>query len=185
MLLTSIWILAGCQAEKKPTSQDDMFFNKLNHYEATATVTFFKDAQVNQLCMKQIASKDGSYEMLYLSPEHLEGTKVIYDGNQIKEYYKGCEEPILQKPGVAENEILLTTVVARLLNNQEVKKQETLLNGRKMMTYEMPIEGQYKYLAKEKLWVDKEKGTPLQLQIYDIAGNISIEVTYEAFKYNR
>ena len=53
-----------------------------------------------------------------------------------------------------------------------------------MITYEMPIEGNFKYLSKEKIWLEEKKLTPVQMVLYDNEGNITIEVIYNEFKYN-
>lgn len=176
--------LVGCANKQQVSSSSEDFFTNLKKYEAVATVSFLKDKQSNELSMKQTASMDGTYEMIYLTPKHLEGTIMQCDGEKIIEIYPNTSERVEEKMGAAENEILLTSVTKRLLKGEEVKKQETTLNGKKMITYEMPIEGQYKYLSKEKIWLDKGTLTPVQLEIYDIDGNISIQVIYENFKYN-
>lgn len=176
--------LCSCSHLKPKAATCEEFLRSIKSYEATATVVFLKDRQANTIAMKQQANSEGSYEMMYLLPEQLKGTTMSFDGEKLIEAYPNSEKKIEQKAGVAENEIILTSFIKRLQDAEHVKKQEAVLDGKKVMTYEIPIEGSYKYLAKEKVWIDKEQMIPLQLEIYDTEGNVSIEVQYEDFKYN-
>lgn len=177
-------VFCGCSNQKAKSVKCEDFFKDLKNYEATATVTFLKDHQENTIQMKQLAKMEGSYEMTYLSPKHLEGTMLKFDGEKIIETYPDMKEQVEEKAGVAENEILVTSFTKRMLSNGHAEKQKVTLNGKKAITYELPIEGNYKYLAKEKIWVDEEKMIPIQLEIYDNEGNVSLHIQYEDFKYN-
>lgn len=183
-LLMMALFLAGCSITKKQKNIEQSGIMTLKAYQAVANVTFLKDYQPNELVMEQIVNTDGTYEFLYTAPEHLKGTKLCYDGKQCKEYYPDLEQSVEYKSGDVPNELLVTSVTKRLQACDAVKKQEATLNGEKMLVYEVPIEGEYKYLSKEKLWVNLKSGAPVQLEIYDTEGNISIQIIYTQFKYN-
>ena len=80
--------------------------------------------------------------------------------------------------------MLLTSFVERYQSSKEVKKDVVKQDGKTLVTIEMPIEGGFKYMAKEKLYLDEEKLLPIQMIIYDETGNITLQVDYESFKYN-
>lgn len=160
------------------------FFKELKQYESEVTVTFLKDKQPNEMKMKQVASMSGTYEFTVIEPEHLKGAKVSCDGNQITEYYPSLNKAVEVKGSKAQNEILLTSFVSRYLTNENIKEQEVQLNGKAINTYEMPIEGDFKYLSKEKLWLDESSQLPLKMEIYDDTGNVTIEIIYKDFKFN-
>lgn len=183
LLMISI-LLCGCQNTKIKQENNKNFFEDLRSYEATATVSFLKDRQPNVLVMKQQATIEGSYVMTYLSPAHLEGTQLCYNGEKIVEIYPKENKEIEEKVGRVENEVLLTSVAKRLLAAPHIKEQQELFNGKKVRTYDIPIEGGYKYLAREKVWLSQEQRIPIQLEIYDTEGNLSIQVVYNDFKYN-
>lgn len=175
----------GCnEANKASFHSTGDFFKEFKQYESEVTVTFLKDKQPNEMKIKQVADMNGSYECTVIEPAHLKGTKVSYDGNQMTEYYPSLDKTMEVKGSSAKNEILLTNFVGRYLTNENIKKQELQLNGKTISTYEMPIEGDFKYLSKEKLWLDEKSQLPLKMVIYDVAGNITIEVVYEDFKFN-
>lgn len=184
-LLMIAFTFYGCNRPEKASFHSvGNFFKELKQYESEVKVTLLKDKQPNEMKIKQVASMDGTYEFTVIEPEHLKGTKVSYDGNQITEYYPSLNKAVEVKGSSAQNEILLTSFVSRYLTNENIKKQEIQLNGKAINTYEMPIEGNFKYLSKEKLWLDEKNQLPLKLEIYDDAGNITIEVIYEDFKFN-
>lgn len=183
-LITTL-ILYGCnQFNRGSLHAEGNFFKELKQYEAEVTVTFLKDEQPNGMKMKQIANMSGIYEFTVIEPEHLKGTKISYDGNQITEYYPSLNKAVKVKAGSACNEILLTSFVSRYLTNENIKEQKIQLNGEMLRTYEMPIDGNFKYLSKEKLWLDEKRQLPLKMEIYDDVGNVTIEIIYEDFKFN-
>lgn len=160
------------------------FFKALESYEANVKVTFLKDKQPNEIKMKQMANMSGTYEMIVVEPTHLKDAKISYNGQEVCQYYPGLEKTLIGKTSTAQNEILITSFVKRYLTNENIKEQELQLNGKKMITFEMPIEGDFKYLSKEKLWLDAQSQMPVQMAIYDDEGNVTIEVVYEDFKMN-
>lgn len=184
-LLVVAFTFYGCNNMKQDTLQaSDDFFKELKAYEATVKVTFLKDRQPNEIKMKQVAKMSGTYEMTILEPEYMKDTKLICDGERVVEYFPSLNQTVEEKTNVAQNEILLTSFAKRYLTNENIKKQEVQLDGKKMITYEMPIEGNFKYLSKEKIWLEEKKKAPVQLTLYDDEGNITINVIYEDFKYN-
>lgn len=185
VLLLLTFTFYGCKgANKTSIHSAGNFFKELKQYESEVTVTFLKDKQPNEIKMKQIANVDGRYEWTVIEPEHLKDTKVSYDGQQITEYYPSVNKTLEVKGSTAQNEMLLTHFVSRYLTNENIKEQEIQLNGKSVHTYEMPIEGDFKYLSKEKLWLDETSQLPLKMEIYDDTGNVTIEVIYKDFKFN-
>ena len=182
--LSSIWVLSGCQTGKNTEQCASDFFKELKHYEAVATISFLKDKQPNTIKMKQIAQEDGKYEMILIEPDHLKGTSYKYDGQKLMAYYDVLDQTVEQKVSIAQNEVLLTSFAKRYVSSEHIKKQEVQLNGNKMITYEVPIEGNFKYLSKEKIWLEEKNLTPVQLVLYDDEGNITMEVIYDEVKYN-
>ena len=174
----------GCSIKQNTLQTSTDFFKNLNQYEASVTVTFLKDKQPNEIKMKQVAKIDGTYEMTVLEPTHLKGVKFICDGQKVTEYFPSIDKTLEQQMSKAQNEILLTSFAKRYITNENIKKQENELNGKKMITYEMPIEGDFKYLSKEKIWLEEKNLTPVQMVLYDDEGNITIQVIYNEFKYN-
>lgn len=185
MLLLLAFAFYGCNGAKGTSIHSERnFFKELKQYESEVTVTFLKDKQPNEMKMKQIANMNGSYEWTVIEPEHLKDVKVSFDGNQITEYFPSVNKTLEVKGSTAQNEIVLTHFVSRYLTNENIKEQEIQLNGKSVHTYEMPIEGGFKYLSKEKLWLDEKSQLPLKMEIYDDTGNITIEVVYKDFKFN-
>lgn len=184
-LLMTAFMFYGCnQSNKVSVRSAGSFFKELKRYEAEVTVTFLKDKQPNEMKMKQIANMSGAYEFTVIEPEHLKGTKISYDGNQMTEYYPSLNKAVEVKGSSAQNEILLTSFVSRYLTNENIKEQKIQLNGETLRTYELPIEGDFKYLSKEKLWLDEKSQLPLKMEIYDDVGHVTIEIIYEDFKFN-
>ena len=147
-------------------------------------VSLLKNATPNVLKMEQKASLNGAYEYTLQEPTHLSGLHVVYDGNIITQYHDAKAQGVTCEPSKAQQEMLLTSFVERYQTSKEVTRDEVKQNGKAIVITEMPIDGNYKYMAKEKFYLDEEKLSPIQMIIYDEEGNITLQVDYESFKYN-
>lgn len=177
------FIFYGCSG--KTDTADINFFKDLRSYEATVSVTFFKDKEPNTIQMQQIAQMNGNYQITVLAPEHMKGVTMNYTGgNSVLEYYPAIGKEIESPFNPVQNETLLTTLVQRCLETGTISKQEATLNGKKVFTYEIPMNSTVKYFNTEKIWIDPDKNIPLQVAILDEEGNSSIEILYDTFKMN-
>ena len=186
-ILIYLWIisivLAGC-LNNKGLNHTESFFDNFKSYEATVKVKLLKNSKPNVLKMKQKASLKGNYEYILEEPTYLKGLHVVYDGKTITQYHLLAPQGVMCEPSKARQEMLLTSFVERYHTSNEIIKGATKLEDKSVITIEMPIEGNYKYMAREKLYLDEEKLLPIQMNIYDEAGNITLQVDYESFKYN-
>lgn len=183
VLLVMAWSLSGCLAKQKASGVNN-FFDDFKGYEAQVKVTLLKDSKPNVLKMTQKAQLKGTYEYTLEEPIHLKGLCVIYDGNTITQEHPSTGDKVICKPSQARQEMLLTSFIERYKEAKEIKKGTIKQNGKNLVTIEIPIEGTYKYLAYEKLYLDEREQVPIQMLIYDEEGNITIQVDYESFKYN-
>lgn len=175
--------LSGCLNNQGASSVKD-FFDDFKGYEAQVKVSLLKDSKPNVLRMKQKADLKGNYEYILEEPTHLKGLCVTYDGKRITQYHPATGQTVECEPSQARQEMLLTSFVERYQSSKEVKKDVVKQDGKTLVTIEMPIEGGFKYMAREKLYLDEEKLLPIQMIIYDETGNITLQVDYESFKYN-
>lgn len=153
-------------------------------FEADAGITFLKDKQPNTIKAHQQGKISGEYEMTIIEPKDLAGVKISYDNNQVVQTFPGQDKNIVAKPNNAQNEVLLTTYLKRLQAANSINKEEATLDGKKVYVIALPIEGDYKYLSSEKLFIDGEANKIISLVIYDKDGNESIEVNYDNLKLN-
>lgn len=182
-LLMMTLALSGCLNSQGASSVKD-FFDDFKGYEAQVKVSLLKDSKPNVLRMKQKADLKGNYEYILEEPTHLKGLCVTYDGRRITQYHPAIGQTVECEPSQARQEMLLTSFVERYQSSKEVKRDVAKQDGKTLVTIEMPIEGGFKYMAKEKLYLDEEKLLPIQMIIYDETGNITLQVDYESFKYN-
>lgn len=183
ILLVTTWSLSGCLGKQKVSSVKN-FFDDFKGYEAQVKVTLLKDSKPNVLKMTQKAQLKGTYEYILEEPTHLKGLCVVYDGNTITQEHPSTGDKVVCKPSQARQEMLLTSFIERYKEAKDIKKGTIKQDGKNLLAIEIPIEGNYKYLAYEKLYLDEMNKEPIQMMIYDKDGNITIQVDYESFKYN-
>ena len=183
LLLLSV-VFYGCQKGSGNASSDaEAVLKNMKTYEVNATVTFLKDTQPNVIKMKQKAEVGGAYTMTIESPEHLKGYQVSYANNEVIEYNPITNTESNGKVLTARNEVLLGNFIARYLEGSTSKKEETTLNGKKVVCLETMIPGDYKYMASEKLWLDESIKAPIKMEIIGVDGSTSILIEFENFKH--
>jgi outer membrane lipoprotein-sorting protein len=177
----------GCnKAEQSGKAQDRLhtMLKTLKGYETDATITFLKDTQINIIKMKQAVEIGGKYKLILESPDYLKGYTTTFDGENIFQYNPHTKENVACKQSEARNQILLSSFIHNYVNTQELKQGNDTLDGKEVIVCEVNIPGDYKYMAKEKVWFDKRELWPIKMEIYDIQGNLAIQVEFSHFKPN-
>ena len=181
MVLMSFFV--SCRGQiKTPKENVDTFIKNLKSYEASAEVVFTKQKKISTMKMQQRYDMKGYYELVFTEPESLKDYKVTYDGEKIYEYHPGTDKKVQAESNPAKNQVLFGTFVHNYLHVDHtgiiVKEEENTVS------ITLPIQGNYKYMAKETVWFDKKDSVPLKMAIYDQEGNVTIEITFTTFKYN-
>lgn len=187
-LCTLAVIFHGCSVSSQTAAKEEnveSLLEKMKTYEVDAQITFLKDEEPHTMKMKQMVEMEGRYKLMIEDPEHLKGYCINYDGEQITQYNPITKVTTTAKSSAARNEMLLSSAVSHYLEGDKEKMEDVTLDGMKATSFEVAIPGQYKYLAKEKIWFDKEAQVPLKLEIMDQEGKVVMRITFENFKYNK
>lgn len=179
-------MLCGCSTKGNEISSESLqsVLQDLKSYEADVTITFLKDSQPNVLKMHQKVEIDGKYELEITMPEYLMGNKISYDGKVITQYHAKMNQKLVCEANEARDEVLLSSFINHYFEDSQAVVEESILNDVKVTTIQVTIPGDYKYMAKEKIWFDTKEKKPMKLEIYDQQGNVAIQVEFENVKYN-
>ncbi len=186
-LLMITFVLYGCSTSIQNNRQQDKLstmLKTLKNYEADVTITFLKDTQVNVLKMKQQEEVGGQYKIVVESPTYLKGHTISFDGKNITEYNPSTKINRLSQASEARNQTLFSSFLYNYLNTKEVIQEKQTLGGKEFITVEVGIPGNFKYIAKEKVWFDVNKLLPTKMEIYDTENNITIHIEFNHFKHN-
>lgn len=175
--------LISCQGDyTSPEEKVTKLMAELQNYEAEMEVRFTNNTKMTTMKMKQTYDMNGQYEMTLIEPESLKGYKTIWDGEKIEEYNPIEDKKVQVKPNPVKNQVLFGSFVHNYLHGEKAKPT---MDHEKYVTVEASIPGNYKYMAKEKAWFNKNDGLPIKLEIYDREGNGTISIDIISFKYNK
>lgn len=175
-------ICTGCGLNLNVKQDTGEEFKNFKGYEAIAVIHFLKDNQENVLKVKQEVKEDGTYTLTLIEPEHLKDMVVSYDGEKIQQYHPKTKQTVTNGVSQARNETILTGMVESYKKG-ELKQKTEKWDNQETICFERTLSGNYKYLAVQKLWIDKKTKKPIQLVIYGEMQEVTLKVTYESFKY--
>lgn len=177
----------GCNKNIKNSSSPDKLhtmLSTLKNYEADVTITFLKDKEAHILKMKQQAETAGKYRLITESPDYLKGYTINCDGKNVTEYHPATQVTLSSQVSEARNQTLFTSFLYNYLNADEIKRENETWEDKETVSLEVIIPGNYRYLARQKVWFDANKLKPLKMEIYDTENNKTLEVEFQSFKHN-
>ena len=179
-VLLIISIFSSCSRNCKTDITEQ--FKHFKGYEAIVSLHFLKDNQENVLKLKQTVNGDGSYTLTFIEPEHLKDMIVSCDGEKITQYHPNTKQTVVSTHLYAQNVTLLTGMIESYYK-KELKQKEEMLDGKRTVCFIRMLPRGYKYLSEQRLWVDTDSQKPIKLVVYGETHQITMEITYETFKY--
>ena len=184
-MLVMLSFIVSCNNSLTSTPEEkvDKLLQELKNYEAEMIVTFTNNKKTTTMKMKQSYDANGNYEMTLLEPESLKGYKTIWNGDTMEEYNPVTDKKVQAKPNPVKNQVLFGTFLHNYLHGERMS-QPPVREG-EYLTVEVAIPGNYKYMAKEKVWFDAQTAQPVKMEIYDKEGNVTIAIEITLFQYNQ
>ncbi|MGL5675127.1 MAG: hypothetical protein ACRDDX_01795 [Cellulosilyticaceae bacterium] len=160
----------------------DTWMRKLKNYVAEVDVVFTTNENTGTMKMKQVYEMDQSYRLTILEPSQMKGYETTWDGRKIEEYNPITDKKVQAQSNPVKNQVLFGTFVHNYLHVEH--GQPAFTEDDKGLSVEVEIPGNYKYMAKERVWFDKKTKSPLKMVIYDKEGKETIHITFTSFQYN-
>lgn len=183
-LLVVISFLISCNSKIDNSEKGvEKFLKDLKTYNAEMIVTFTNNKKTTTMKMKQTYDMNGKYEITLMEPESLKGYQTVWDGEKIEEYNPITDKKVQAKPNPVKNQVLFGTFLHNYLQEDNVSLP--IVTEGDQLVIEVVIPGNYKYMAKEKVWFNKKDNIPNKVEIYDKEGNLTIQIEIIAFQYNK
>lgn len=163
------------------TSQDIVnYILNISSYEAQVEVEVKSNKNTNKYKIKQkyISKEDNMQEII--EPSNIQGVKIIKEGNNLKiENTKLSLTKIIENyQDITENNLDLINFIENYKNNSNSKYKEE--NNQIIMETTAKTENNYqKY---KKLYLSKENGKPIKMEIKDTNQNTIIYIIYNEIK---
>ena len=165
------------------TSQEivDYILN-ISSYEAKIDVEIISNKNRNKYILKQQYIKPNTNIQEVMEPSNIEGVKIIKNGENLKlentklnlttffENYK-C---------VAENNLDLSSFIKDYKENENVNWEEE----NNAIVMKVDLSNSNRYNKTKVLFVDKNTGDPIKMEIKDASKNVIIYILYNEVKLN-
>lgn len=168
---------------KNSSSQEivDYILN-INSYEAEIEVKTNSNKNSNKYIIKQQYIKDKVSTQEVIEPSNIAGVKIIKNGNSLK-----LENTSLNLNNIIENyEYLsdncldLNCFIKDYLNNDYASFEEK--EGQIIM--KTTNSNDNKYTQNKELFIDRNTGNPVKMEVTDINKNITVYILYKEVKIN-
>ena len=159
------------------TSQDIVnYILNISSYEAEIEVEVKSNKNSNKYKIKQTYINNENNTQEVIEPSNIQGVKIIKEGNNLKiENTKLSLTKIIENyQDITQNNLDLINFIENYKNNPNSKSKEE--NNQVIMETTSNTESNYqKY---EKLYVSKENGNPIKMEIKDTNQNTIIYIIY-------
>ena len=157
----------------------------LQAYQATASVTYVSNKNVNHYDISHTVTRAGSYLIEVIGPERLAGNVTVSNGQHIFQVHRGLGHKfelgtVYERETKERTSLLLTNFADAFLDSpQAIDKQPD--TGHHVLGVD--VDSQHRYIARLVLVIDGAFN-PLSLTSYDCDGEARIVVSYSSFVAN-
>ena len=159
------------------TSQEIInYILNISSYKTEISVEIKSNKNSNKYKIKQTYIDNNKNEQEVIEPSNIQGVKIIKEGTNLKiENTKLSLTKIIENyPDITQNNLDLISFIENYKNNSNSKFKEE--NNQIIMETTAKTENNYqKY---EKLYISKETGKPIKMEIKDTNQNIIIYIIY-------
>ncbi len=159
---------------------------KLERYSCEAQVYVKGNKGPEQFKTKQWFSMPDKYRIEVIEPQIMQGKTTVYDGNRFWIYYPYIDRGMSLEDAAssAEHNLFLGFFLRDMLEGEAISCCLEHWNGMPAMVIELPVPGDCKYRATQKLIVHSKEIRPLALEMYDIGGTVTARVEFLDFQFN-
>lgn len=161
----------------KSTNDLIEYILNLSSYEAKLEVTINSNKTTNKYLLEQYYMKPNYSKQIVKEPKNLENLEIIYNGNnlEIKNSNLGISKIYENYNYLNENLLWLNFFMQNCKEKYEVEEKDGQI---------IVIANIKKYLYKGKLYISKDTGLPIKIEIIDNNNKNKIYIEYKEIKLN-
>lgn len=172
----------GNNINNKNSEEIKNYILNISSYEAQIEVEVKSNKNYNKYIMNQKYAEPNIYKQEILEPSNIKNLIITYDGknlkienskinlNELYENYNCITENFLYITSFVENYKKDNNSICIEENNQIIMEANNNINN--------------KYATYKKLYINKEDGKPIKMEILDINKNIIVNIKYNEIKIN-
>ncbi len=164
---------------------DSIVNNILNmkSFDANVEITITSNKNQNTYKMNQQNIENEKYKQTIQEPAKIEGTEIIFEENrlEIKNTKLNLSKIYENYQYISENALLLSTFVKEY--KEESEKTQTEKDGQIILGLKIKND-ENKYTKYKTLYIDKDTGKPVKMEIKDISQKVRVYILYNEIKIN-
>ena len=174
---------SGNNMSSKSANEIAEYILDISSYEANEEITVDSNKNTNKyIVIEKYVKENNLFSKEILEPENLNGIRFTYDGTNLKiENSKlNLSKMYENYPYVGEETTTLVDFINSYKESDETKVEEK--NDEIIITVE--LKNGNKYIAYKKLYVSKNTGNPIRMEIQNISQKEVIYILYNEIKIN-
>ncbi|MBR6504886.1 MAG: hypothetical protein IKT41_04160 [Clostridia bacterium] len=154
----------------------------ISSYEAQVEVTVNSNKNTNKYILKQSCVMPDAYTQEILEPQNIKNLKTIYDGKTLKiENTKINLTKIYEEyQHIVSNTLFLSTFIENYKNDEN----SNIKTENENIVLECKIKNDNQYQNSQKLYISKNTGMPIKMEIKDANKNTLVYILYNEIKIN-
>lgn len=173
----------GNNINNKNSEEIKNYILNISSYEAQIEVEVKSNKNYNKYIMNQKYAEPNIYKQEILEPSNIKNLTITYDGKDLKIENSKINLSELHENYncITENFLYLTSFIENYKNNND----SIYLEEDNQIIMEASINNaNSKYTTYKKLYINKENGKPIKMEILDINKNIIVNIKYNEIKIN-
>ncbi len=154
----------------------------INSYKAIVEIEINSNKNTNKYKIKQQYSRDGENIQEVIEPSNITGVKIIKDGNNLKIENTNLNlSTVFEKYDyIADNALDLESFIENYKNDSQAKYDEE----NEQIIMKTADKSNEKNIKNKTLYIEKNTGKPMKMEIKDANKNSSIYIIYNEVNVN-
>ena len=175
----------GNTMSNKNIEEIEEYILNINSYEAKIEVTVESNKNTNKYVLLQQYVSPNQYKQTVLEPSNIEGTEIVYDGQNLKVSNSKLNVSKLYEnyAYAVSNVLCLESFIADYQESKNMNANK-LYEENEEYVMEAEIKEGNVYTKNEKLYISKSTGKPTRLLIEDVNEKTLVYILYNEIKIN-
>ena len=175
----------GNTMSNKNIEEIEEYILNINSYEAKIEVTVESNKNTNKYVLLQQYVSPNQYKQTVLEPSNIEGTEIVYDGQNLKVSNSKLNVSKLYEnyAYAVSNVLCLESFIADYQESKNMNANKSYEENEEYVMEAEIKEGNV-YTKNEKLYISKSTGKPTRLLIEDVNEKTLVYILYNEIKIN-
>ena len=173
----------GNNMNSKSAEEIARYILDIDSYEAVEEITVNSNKNINKYIVSEKCSREENiYKKEILEPDNLNKITFTYDGSNLK-----IENSTLNLSKIYENYPYIgeqNTTIFEFINNFNESDETNIEENEEEIVLSLKIKNGNKYISYKKLYINKNSGNPIKMEILNTSQKEIVYILYNEIKIN-